>query len=98
MHTKDKLSAALFEAGLDDMAAKAAAGWYDDYLSPLVTPTTQLVTDLRNAGGAAAMALAQRVIDGDFDATREEAEAWAASQEGQETLGKLMKPGRKFRP
>ena len=97
-HTKDKLAAALFEAGLDDMAAKAAAGWYDDFLSPLATPCLHLVTDLQAVGGPVAMALAQRVVNGEFDSTREESEAWAASPEGQETMRALMKPGRKFRP
>ncbi len=33
--------------------------------------------------------LAQRVLDGEFDATREESDAWAASPEGQETFRQL---------
>jgi len=55
------------------MAAKARTGYYDDFESPLATPITQLVTDLRKAGQEK---LAQRAINGDFDGTKEEGEAW----------------------
>jgi hypothetical protein len=90
-HTKDKLAAALTEIGLTKMAGRAAKGYYDDFLSSLATPTIQLVNDLAKAGTPAAMALRQRVMDGDFDASREESEAWAASPEGQETMAELTR-------
>jgi hypothetical protein len=95
MHTKDKLAKALREVGLTDMAARAATGWYDDYLSPLDNPIMTLVNDLAAAAAKSAqridvMALRKRAIDGDFDATAEESDAWAASPEGQATFRKLL--------
>lgn len=74
MHTKDKLAAALEEIGLAEMAAKARTGYYHDVLSPLDTPTTQLVNDLQTAGPFT-MALRDRVIYGAFDGTAEESAA-----------------------
>jgi hypothetical protein len=96
MHTKDKLAAALREVRLHTMADKAATGYYHDFLSPLELPEMQLVNDLGIAAGArpaqaaAIMALRARVIDGDFDASAEESEAWAESEEGQETMRLLL--------
>jgi hypothetical protein len=100
MHTKDMLAAELRRIGLADtsdkaatlfaMADKAAQGYYHDFLSPLDFPEMQLVNDLARVGTIEAMALRQRIINGDFDATEEESEEWAASAEGQEALGKLV--------
>lgn len=86
MHTKDRLAAALDDAGLPDMAARARQGYYDDYESPLAAPIVQLVQELTNRG---ALALAKRAMSGDFDGTPEEAEAWAASAKGQATMRRL---------
>jgi hypothetical protein len=61
------------EEGLLDMAAKARVGHYDDYRSPLATPIVQLVLDLCNAKR---FDLAGRAANGEWDGTREEAEAW----------------------
>ncbi len=49
-------------------------------------PCAQLVSDLHRIGTPEASALAKRAIDGEFDANREEADAWARSAEGIETL------------
>ena len=92
MHTKDRLADELRKAGLEDMAAKAAEGYYDDYLSPLDTPIVTLVSDLGKAGTAPAKVLRVRAMNGDFDATADEAEVWAASPEGQETMTKFYRP------
>jgi hypothetical protein len=89
MHTKDKLAAALIEAGLQDMAIKAAAGYYHDFLSPLDTPCLQLDADLLQAGTPAARALRARHHAGEFDASREESDAWARSKDGQKTFEAL---------
>lgn len=99
-HTKDKLAAALRDVGLDSMADKAATGFYHDFMSPLATPELQLLNDLaavvvhtsRHDVEAAKkiLELQHRVVNGDFDATTEEGDAWAESAEGQETLGALM--------
>jgi len=49
MHTKDILAEALRQAGLPDMATKAAEGYYHDFLSPLPLPEKQLMHDLQVA-------------------------------------------------
>lgn len=90
MHTKDFLAQELRAAGLDDMAEKAATGWYHDFLSPLDLPCQQLEADLRAVGTPAAEALRKRHINGEFDASSEESEEWAKSEEGQETFGRLI--------
>lgn len=69
--TKDRLARVLREVGLLDMALQAANGWYDDFLSPLATPIRQLHSDLLAAGFPE---LAARVVAGEFDSTKEEAE------------------------
>jgi hypothetical protein len=97
MHTKDMLADALLTVGLIDMSFKARSGYYHDFLSPLDLPEMQLITDLGIAVHNSPdkkdqiMALRSRVINGDFDASDEESEAWAASPEGQETFSKLTR-------
>jgi hypothetical protein len=91
MHTKDKLAQALTEAGLHEMAAKAADGYYHDFLSPLDLPEMQLDADLHAIGTPEAMALRRRHHDGEFDASIEEGEQWAGSAEGQETMRRLIR-------
>jgi hypothetical protein len=91
MHTKDFLAQELRKAGLQDMAAKAATGYYHDYLSPLDLPNFQLDADLVAAGTPQAMALRARFHDGEFDASMEESEQWANSKEGQAALQSLIR-------
>jgi hypothetical protein len=106
MHTKDKLAAALREVGLDDMADKAATGYYHDFLSPLDFPELQLEADLRAQRDLLAPltrdeefrlkrdaieALRQRHLNGDFDASTEESEEWYAGPEGQDAMSRLAK-------
>ena len=99
-HTTAKLAKALADIpGVPkEMIQRAVDGYYHDFLSPLTFPEIQLVTDLRElaslpATPAASRPLlrdtAQRVIDGEFDASKEESDAWAASPEGQETFRQL---------
>lgn len=80
--TKARLAAVLRGRGLDEMAAKAEQGYYDDFESPLVTPIMQLVIDLTVAGHPD---LAQKAKDGEFDGTLEESIAWF-EREGKELL------------
>jgi hypothetical protein len=91
MRTKDKLALALMEAGLDEMAARAATGHYHDFLSPLPFPEMQLAYDLGRVGTPEATALCERVSNGEFDASNEESEAWADSPEGQTAFRNLMR-------
>lgn len=96
MHTKDKLAAALREVGLDVMADQAATGYYHDFLSPLDTPELQLISDLMdvatiNPNKDAILKLRDRVMQGEFDASKEESDAWAASPEGQAAFKMLSR-------
>lgn len=90
MHTNEKLALALKDIGLTDMAKQAAQGYYHDFMSPLTLPELQLMHDLAEVGSDEAMALRNRVMNGDFDASLEESEAWAQSDEGQEVFGRLF--------
>jgi hypothetical protein len=96
MHTKDMLADALMQLGLMDMSLKARGGYYHDYLSPLDTPELQLLHDLADAATRVhdrsdnILALRQRVIHGEFDASAEESDEWAKSEEGQAAFRLLM--------
>jgi hypothetical protein len=73
-------------------AKRAETGEFDDYADTHVCPITQLYTELRANG---LNKFAERVKDGEFDATKEESDEWAASPSGQETLGMLSPEMRK---
>jgi hypothetical protein len=98
MHTKDMLADELQKLGLMDMSLKARGGYYHDFLSPLDMPETQLISDLAKVaqqlgwGDArtAVLDLRRRVINGDFDASKEESDEWAASEEGQDAFKRLQ--------
>ena len=104
--TKDRLADELEAIGLKEMAAKARTGFYDDYLSPIADNIGQLCADLLAAlpnlstsqSAVAILSLRQRAINGDFDGTTEESEAWAASTEGQNTMRQLLHHGRIRKP
>ena len=84
----EKLVAALTEAGASAaMIERAKANYYHDFKSQLATPCMQLVADLFAEG---LVALRYRALDGEFDATRAEAEKWAASEDGRATMMKLL--------
>lgn len=88
--TSEKLAQALEAANAPrEMIEKARAKYYDDYLSPLTDNMRQLVADARKHG---LKDIADRAIDGDFDGTREESDAWAKSPEGRETFAQFLKP------
>ena len=81
MSTVDRLVAALEAANAPKaMITAAKAGCYDDFLSESGTPIMNLVRDAR---AAKLPDIAQRAMDDEFDATREEAGAWAAKQTGE---------------
>jgi hypothetical protein len=90
-HTKDYLAQELRKAGLQEMAEKAAVGYYHDFLSPLVLPDMQLDADLIEAGTPEAKVMRMRHYNGEFDASIEESEEWAASPEGQAVIGSVCK-------
>src|SRR5262245_5429385 len=82
MHTKDRLAQVLRNMKLDALAERAADGEFDDFLSDHVNPQMVLADELAKIGNTSAMYLRKRLINGDFDATKEESEAWAQSPEG----------------
>lgn len=51
----------------------AEAGYYDDYLSEIATPIIQLVIDATHAGLSE---IAEAAKSGQYDGTRQEADAW----------------------
>ena len=84
MSTKEKLVAALTEANApQSIINKARAGYYDDFESTIATPIMSLVSDIQGAGLGD---LAARAMDGDFDSTTEEAQAWY-QREGKSLFG-----------
>lgn len=88
--TTQKLVAALREAGASKaMILRAEAAQYDDYLSDSATPITDLYVAARAEG---LTQIVERAVNGDFDATEEESNAWAASEDGQATFRELMGP------
>lgn len=72
-----------------NLIARAQRGAYSEYFGEFPAPIVQLVEDLRAAG---AEDLAQRAIDGEFDADQSEAERWAGSSEAQSIFKELAKP------
>jgi hypothetical protein len=89
--TRWKLACALIAAELYDMADRAVVGYYDDYLSPLDAPISALVAELAEVGTPAALLVRGYAMAGDFDATEDEAIAWAQTPEGQKTFAAFMK-------
>lgn len=89
--TTAKLAQALRETGASNvMIARAEAGYYDDFKSPLATPIMQLVADARAEGFEN---IAIRAMNGEWDAQQWEAKAWAQSPDGQAVMKQIMKGG-----
>ena len=61
------------------MIKRARDGYYDDFKSPLELPIVALV---RHAQQAGLKRIAERAINGEFDAQPWEAEEWANTPEG----------------
>jgi hypothetical protein len=89
--TTERLARALEAAG----APQARGGFYDEFKSDLATPIVQLVQDARKAG---VEGIAERAIDGEFDATPEEGDEWMMSPEGQELMQQLIGEARQQKP
>jgi len=80
---REKLARALEEAHAPaQMVERARAGQYDDFLSDSATPIINLVRDLQLVG---LHELANRAMNGEFDGTKEEADAWYQA-EGKDLL------------
>lgn len=96
MRTRDKLAAELRKiaaetspgnaAKYEAFAKRAETGEFDDYADTYVCPITQLYSELLAAG---LTKFAARVANGEFDATKEESDEWAASPSGQDAAKRL---------
>jgi hypothetical protein len=72
----------------DEMIRRARRNKYHDFLGDEAFNIHMIVEHARRLGYDD---IAQQAIDGKYDATKEEADAWAASPEGQETFAELTK-------
>lgn len=96
--TSEFLAQALEDAGLHGMAANARADMYHDYLSELDMPETELLAALTLAREDATDpilkaridAVRERHLNGEFDASTEESDEWAASPGGQSVFRSLF--------
>jgi len=99
-----KLADALRAAGLEDLAVRAEADEWHDYLSPHALPAMAAAKELSLAGvkanldndRAKVLATANirlRLINGEFDASPEEGDAWAASAEGVAAFDMMVRGG-----
>ena len=89
MSTKEKLAKALTEVSAPDwMIKNAQNGQYDDFESQAVNPIMTLVSDCRKTELEELDEIAQRAIDGEFDATKEESDAWY-EREGKDILSSI---------
>lgn len=85
--TSERLARALEEHGAPSfMIVAARAGAYGDFTSQSATPETDLYQQAQKYG---LTMIAEGVLRGEWDATKEESDAWAASPDGQETLRML---------
>lgn len=89
MRTKEKLALVLAAEGMPDLAALARAGRFDDFESESATPCVDLYNEFIRRKRKD---LAQRVANGEWDSTAEESEAWARSEDGQDTFRRLIPP------
>ena len=84
--TKNKLATVLELEGLHNLAERARRGEFDDYESESATPLMDLEAQLRRHDRPD---LAKRVIEGEWDGTQEESEAWF-KREGQHLIGGVL--------
>jgi hypothetical protein len=68
------------------MVERARRDYYHDFMSPLAMPQMQLRTEALAAG---LLSIAKGVEQGEWDATKEESDAWARSPEGQAAFREL---------
>lgn len=88
--SSERLALALEEAGAPAyMVSLARDDHYHDFKSPLPMPNHQLLADAREHG---LTTIAAGVMDGTWDATKEESDAWAKSPDGQSVFNELLAP------
>lgn len=67
---------------------RAEKDYYHDFFGTPDMPEMQLIADLREAG--ASNQIIQNVVNGKYDASKEDSEEWSKSPEGQETFANLI--------
>jgi hypothetical protein len=101
-HTARKLGRALraIPGVPEQMITWAEGGYYHDFLSPLVFPEMTLHALLRGmardpkypeSSRVQLAALDEALVRGEYDATREESDQWAKSDEGREVFRELVR-------
>jgi hypothetical protein len=88
-----RLATALRELGLEALSLRADRDEFNDYFSQHEFPLLKLVAELsgpkiKHKYGV--QRLIERIKQGEFDGTPEEAEEWAQSPEGQDTFRRLL--------
>ena len=97
--TSEKLAQVLHAVALFDLEKLARADMFHDFLSPYDLPELELERHLRKARDACPdkeraariEQVRQRHMAGEFDASLEESDAWAASEDGQEAYRELTR-------
>lgn len=97
--TSEQLALVLDAVKLDQLAARARNDEFHDFLSPHAFPELLLVDLLADAANACPdldkqlriLEIRQRVINGEFDASKEESDDWAKSPEGREAYSLLVR-------
>jgi hypothetical protein len=80
MNTKQRLAQRLESLGAHGLAEHARKGLYSDFESEVATPKVLLLADLRVLG---LHEMVHEVMNGEWDDSAEEAEAWAAAHTGE---------------
>lgn len=88
-HSSIILAEALDAQGFKQLAKRARKHEFHDFRSPHALPQHELVAELSEFQRQSAERLKMRVIEGEFDATKEESDEWAASPEGQAAMEAL---------
>jgi hypothetical protein len=78
--THERLARHLEWRGAKHLADNARKGWYSEFNSFHPTPKLLLLTHLKKA---ALFDVAKHVLAGEYDDSKQEADAWAASQVGE---------------
>lgn len=96
--TSQNLADTLRAAGFDELARRAETDEFHDFLSPHALPEltldaalVQLIHTETGTKREAAKNIRARHHNGDFDASKEESDDWAAGPEGQDAFRRLVK-------
>jgi hypothetical protein len=97
--TSQHLADTLRAAGFEDLAKRAEADEFHDFLSGHILPETELDLELVKLMNMLpvdierrdrASAIRQRHHNGEFDASDEESDDWAQSEDGEEAFAQLI--------